>query len=154
MTGIYFDAVTGDWAISVEAAGGVCGYAATAIEAAQQLSEEVTRWERYHRAQADRLVIMQRTIEAAPATVPATPVIALQKAVERESSTRAPCPWYRSIRRFYAIAQERHLDTRNDAAIRAAIGRFWSIDLVSRQQLSAGQWQAAGDAVKLGALSW
>ena len=86
--------------------------------------------------------------------VPAAPVSGPQKAVERKTSKRPACAWYRSIRRFYAIAGERRLDTANDAAMHAAIGRFWGVELQSRRQLSAGQWQAAGDAVKMGALSW
>jgi flavin-dependent dehydrogenase len=53
MTGIYYDAATGDWAIEVEAAGGVCGYAPTAEEAAKRLGEELARWGRHHRDRRD-----------------------------------------------------------------------------------------------------
>ncbi len=58
MTGIYFDRVTNDWAISVEAAGGVVGYAAMASEAAERLQDEIARYARHHREQAARLGAM------------------------------------------------------------------------------------------------
>ncbi len=68
--------------------------------------------------------------------------------------TKTPCCFYRSIRRFYAIAQEAGLDTKADEQIRKAIGTFYGVELKSRKELSGGHWQAAGDAVKFGALYW
>jgi hypothetical protein len=161
MNGIYFDSVTGDWAISLEVAGGVCGYAATAQEAAQRLSEEVARWERYHRAQADTLAAMQNTqqatapaIEAAPAALPAAPVIARHSATQREERKRPACPWYRAIRRAYGCAQGAGLDTKADAAMRAAIGAMLGRAVATRSELTAGDWLAVGDGIRRGELAW
>lgn len=161
MTGIYFDAVTGDWAISVEAAGGVCGYAATAQEAAQRLSEEVARWERYHRAQAVTLAAMQNTqqatahaIEAAPAALPAAPVIARHSAAEREESAKPRCCHYKAIRRCFAIARDLGLNTRDDEGMRAAFGRFLGRALGSRDELTGCEWMLLGDAMKMRRLAW
>jgi hypothetical protein len=80
-----------------------------------------------------------------------------QTAVERKvaaSPTKTLCCFYKSIRRFYAIAQEVGLDTKADAAIRLSVGAFFGIEIESRKQLSGGHWQAAGTAVKFGALYW
>jgi hypothetical protein len=68
--------------------------------------------------------------------------------------TKTPCPFFRSVKRFYAIATEAGLDTSNDEAIRKAIGAFFGIELKSRKELSGGHWQSAGDALERGLLSW
>ena len=101
----------------------------------------------------------QAALDAAAARLQAVAhvVRVLCAALEAERETAAPearCPWHRAIRRFYAIAQEKGLNPRADAAMREAIGCYWSIDVASRAQLTAGQWLAAGDAVRLGALVW
>jgi hypothetical protein len=158
MTGIYFDSAAGDWAISVEAAGGVCGYAATAQAAAERLSEEVARWERYHRAQADALAAMQSAtapaIEAAPAALPAAPIITRQIATEREESAKPRCPWAAAIRRAFGIAKGAGLDTRADDAMRAAIGAMLGRAVSSRSHLTAGDWLLVGDGIRRGELAW
>jgi hypothetical protein len=165
MTGIYFDSVTGDWAISVAAAGGVCGYAATAQEATAQLEAELARWERYHRAQADTLAAMQgvqqtaqtaapHAIEAAPAALPVAPVQARQTATEREEPTKPRCSWAAAIRFAFGIAKGAGLDTKADAAMRAAIGAMLGRAVPSRSKLTAGEWLAVGDAIRIGELAW
>ncbi len=131
MTGIYFDSVTGDWAISVEAAGGVCGYAATAQEAAQRLSEEVARWERYHRAQADTLAAMQNT----------------QQATERQSEAQPRCRHYTAIKACFAVFIARGLPT-DDEAMRATLGRLLGRDVPTRKALTAADWETAASAAR------
>jgi hypothetical protein len=74
MTGIFYDTVTGEFAVMVEAAGGVVGYAATPADAAALLCEELARWARYHRAQADSLAAMMPVV-APTARENAAPVI-------------------------------------------------------------------------------
>ena len=161
MTGIFFDRVTGDWAISVEAAGGVCGYAATAQEATAQLEEELSLWERYHRAQADALAAMQgvhlataHAIEAAPAALPVAPVIARHSATEREEPTKPRCSWVAAIRRCFGIAKGAGLDTKADEAMRAAIGAMLGRVVASRSELTAHEWLSVGDGIRRGELAW
>ena len=161
MTGIFFDRVTGDWAISVEAAGGVCGYAATVQEATAQLEEELSRWERYHRAQADALAAMQgvqqaaqHAIEVAPAALPAAPAQARHSATEREAPAKPRCSWAAAIRFAFGIAKGAGLDTKADDAMRAAVGRYLGLVVASRSELTAGDWLAVGDGIRRGELAW
>jgi Tfp pilus assembly protein PilE len=145
MTGIYFDVVTQDWAIEVEAAGGVVGYAANAIEAAAMLQDEVARWERFHATQAASLAAMM----PACAALVVTPQHAPQTATQR-----ARCPFYRSIRRAYAIARDAGLDTKADEAMRAAFGRCLGRAIASRDELNGGDWALLGDEIKARRLAW
>jgi hypothetical protein len=80
--------------------------------------------------------------------------IARKETASKVQANKVPCCFYRSIRRFYAIAQDVGLSTSNDEAIRQAISAFFGIEIESRKQLSGGHWEAAGDAVKFGALYW
>ncbi len=91
----------------------------------------------------------QPPIEAAPAIVPAAPVIA------RHSATApARCPWHSAIRYFFGQAKGAALDTKDEAAMRGALAVFIGRDITSRSQLSAADWLLAGDAVKFGRLVW
>ncbi len=163
MTGIYFDTVTGEFAVTVEAAGGVVGYAATPADAAALLCEELARWARYHRAQADSLaammpvavpVVAPTACENAGAVIVAAPVKTRQTVTQRESVPRVRCAWYRAIRRAYAIARDCGLDTKADAAMRAAFAAYFGRAIESREQLTARDWLAVGDAVKARRLAW
>lgn len=157
MTGIYFDVVTSDWAIEVEAAGGVIGYATTAGEAASLLNEEIARWERFHATQAAHLAAMM------PARIEA-PAIAPQAATAHETaapvalvvaSPKAPrCPFYRAIRRAYAIARDLGLDTKADDAMRAAFSRCLGRTIESRDELNGGDWMRLGDELNARRLAW
>lgn len=151
MTGIYFDAVTGDWAIEVEAAGGVVGYAASASEAASMLDEEIARWERFHATQAAHLAAMMPAIapELATARENAAPV-----ALPVASVSRPRCPFYRAIRRCFAIARDLGLDTKADEAMRAAFGRYLGRAISSREELDGSDWMLIGDALKARRLAW
>jgi hypothetical protein len=156
MTGIYFDAVTGDWAIEVEAAGGVVGYAASASEAAAMLNDEVARWERFHSSQAASLAAMMPAHIEAPAIAPQAATArdnAAPVALPATSESRPRCPHYRAIRRAFAIAREKGLDTRADEAMRAAFGRCLGRTVETRECMNGGEWQAVGDAMKRG-LAW
>lgn len=69
MTGISYDALTGDWAITVDTAQGEQheGYAATAQEAAARLEEAVAKWARHealHNWQAARAHGAHRVLDA------------------------------------------------------------------------------------------
>jgi hypothetical protein len=161
MTGIFYDAVTADWAISLEAAGGVCGYAATVQEATAHLEAELSRWERYHRAQADALAAMQNTQQATaaapdalPAALPAAPVLARQIATERQEPTNPRCSWVAAIRRCFGLAKGAGLDTKADEAMRAAIGAMLGRAVASRSELSASDWLDVGDGIRRGELAW
>jgi hypothetical protein len=145
MTGVYFDVVTGDWAVEVEAAGGVVGYAANASEAAAMLDDEIARWERFHATQAAHLAAMMPAC-AALVVVPAN--------VPQNEAQRARCPFYRSIRRAYAIARDAGLDTKADDAMRLAFGRCLGRAIASRDELNGSDWSLIGDAIKARRLAW
>ncbi len=159
MTGIFFDTVTGEFAVTVEAAGGVVGYAATPADAAALLCEELARWARYHRAQADSLAAMMPVavpLQAATACENAAPVIVAAPVanVAQAAIARPRCPFHRCIRRAFAIAKEAGLDTRNDEGFRRAVGDYFGRAIESREQLTARDWLAVGDAVKARRLAW
>lgn len=154
MTGIYFDVVTSDWAIEVEAAGGVVGYAATAGEAASMLNGEIERYERFYAAQAASLAAMMPQVlafapesrtaneNAAPAALPAASV------------SRSRCPFYRAVKRCFAIARDAGLDTKADEAMRAAFGRCLGRSISSREELDGRDWMLIGDCIKARRLTW
>ncbi len=115
----------------------------------------------YELARANYLQAVE-ALEAAPMaqSVEVVQVVAVEAntaktaIARKETASKVPCCFYRSIRRFYAIAQEVGLSTEADADIRAAVGAFFGIEIESRKQLSGGHWEAAGTAVKFGALYW
>ncbi len=80
---------------------------------------------------------------ALPAPLPAEPVTV----TERIAAGRTRCPWYGSIRRFYAVIGERGLPT-DDEAVRALLGRLLGRDVPTRKALTAADWEAAASAAK------
>ena len=83
--------------------------------------------------------------------------IAHLEAMPQAASTRAPkvrCPFYREIRRCYAIAREAGCDVKADEAMRAAFGAFLCKPVASRETLTGSDWSACGDAMKAGYLTW
>jgi hypothetical protein len=78
-----------------------------------------------------------------PAPLPAEPVTA----TERVAAGRTRCPWYGSIRRFYAVCIERGLPT-DDDSVRALLGRLLGRDVPTRKTLTAADWEQAASAVK------
>jgi hypothetical protein len=91
---------------------------------------------------------------AKPAALPVAPVKARPAAAERETKGRARCAWYRAIRRAYGCAQGAGLDTKADAAMRAAIGAMLGRSVASRSELSAGEWLSVGDGIRRGEVAW
>lgn len=157
MTGICFDTVTNDWAIEIEAAGGVVGYATTASEAASMLQDEVARWERFHSAQAASLAAMMPARMEAPAIAPqvaTAPVSCAPVALPAEAISRPRCSFHKSIRRCFGLAKERGLNTRDDEAMRGAFARYLCCDVPSREVLTALDWNILGDAIKARRLAW
>ncbi len=67
---------------------------------------------------------------------------------------RPPCPWLRTIRRFYAIAKDFGLDTEADERMRGALSMLLGRHIGSRSELDAAQWEYAGSAIKDGLLMW
>ncbi len=156
MTGIYFDVVTNDWAIEIEAAGGVIGYATTASEAASMLDDEISRWKRFHSSQAASLAAMMPARMEAPAIAPQAATArenAAPVALPVASVSRPRCPHYRAVKRAFAIAREKGLDVRDSEAMRAAFGRCLGRTVETRECMNGGEWQAVGDAIKRG-LAW
>ncbi len=91
---------------------------------------------------------------ALPAALPVAPVKARPTATERETKGRARCAWYRAIRRAFGIAKGAGLDTKADAAMRAAIGAMLGRTVATRCALTAGDWLAVGDGIRRGELAW
>ncbi len=131
MTGVVYDELTQDWAIWIERLDGpICeGFAATAEEAARRLEEALIRWKRHDKEQAQQ-------------------VAAAAHGAKEQQPAKQRCPWHRVIKRFYAICEDRGLDTSDNERIRAAIFRFFGKEIESRSALTATEWFEAGSAVK------
>ncbi len=91
---------------------------------------------------------------ATPAALPVAPVKARQIATEREETAQPRCLWAAAIRRAFGIAKGAGLDTRADAAMRAAIGAMLGRAVATRCELTAGDWLAVGDGIRRGELAW
>jgi hypothetical protein len=61
---------------------------------------------------------------------------------------------FRIIRRFYAICQDFGLNAKEDERMRGAMSAFFRRRIESRTELSANDWNVAGDAVKSQLLTW
>ena len=90
---------------------------------------------------AAQRLLESRTGQPMAAQVEVEPVTVTEKAA------RGRCPWYRSIRRCYAIFQEVGLPT-DDEAMRLELGRLLGRTVSSRRDLRAGDWLLAGDRAK------
>jgi hypothetical protein len=83
--------------------------------------------------------------------------IAHLEAMPQAASTRAPqvrCPFYREIRRCYAIASEAGCDVKADEAMRAAFGRFLGRAVESRAAMNGADWLLVGNEIKAHRLAW
>ena len=74
--------------------------------------------------------------------------------VAQTATDRTRCTFHKAIRRTFAIAKDRGLDVKDETGMRAAIGRAIGRNIASRDELGANDWQAVGDMMKAGALSW
>ncbi len=64
------------------------------------------------------------------------------------------CPFYNCIRQFFACAQEQGLNTKDDAAMREALGGYFNIQLDTRKEMTGSMWLEAASAVRIRALAW
>jgi hypothetical protein len=76
--------------------------------------------------------------------------------VEAAKASRVKCPHYRAIRRAFAIAKDRGLDTTKAGKARA---RHAMEDVVgqcveSRAEYNGADWMKFGDKIKAGAVRW
>jgi hypothetical protein len=78
----------------------------------------------------------------------------LQELAAPEVEPQKPVCDYRVIRRFYAICQDFNLNQKEDERMRGAMSMFFRRRISSRTELTRDNWQAAGDAVKRGLLTW
>lgn len=164
MTGITYDALSNDWAITVDTASGEQheGWAATAGEAAARLEEAVAKWARHealHNWQVARALEIEATQAAqhtAQNTQKATPVAlpAPSESPAQKPAGGMRCAHYKSIRRAFAIAREAGLDTKADEAMRAAFSHFLGRAVETREALSGGDWMLVGNAIKARRLAW
>lgn len=69
-------------------------------------------------------------------------------------SQTAPCAHYKAIRRTFAIAKYRGLNTNNESAMRRAFGRALGRPIESRAEMSGGDWTTCADMMKRNALAW
>jgi hypothetical protein len=149
MNGISFDTVTNDWAISLEAAGGVVGHAPTAEEALQRFHSEMARYVRIGAIEASPLASEELVAVSSPRVTNSPRMV-----TKRQGEAPLRCAWFSAIRRFYGCAQGAALDTKAEDAMRAALSAFLGRTINTRRELSAGDWLLAGDAVKFGRLVW
>jgi hypothetical protein len=70
------------------------------------------------------------------------------------AATKVSCAHFPAIKRAFAIAHEAGLDTKADAKMRAAFGRYLGREVSSRNSLSGSEWDMAATAVKCGELAW
>ena len=87
--------------------------------------------------------------KCAPATMTRTVAI-----VARIEASAPRCPFYKSIRRCFAIAKEAGLDTRADAAMCAAFSAFLGRAVPTRETMNGRDWLLVGDAIKSRRLAW
>jgi hypothetical protein len=147
-TGVRFDRELGEFEAVV--CGEVEGWGNTAREASAKLQECIA-WRAAVASKAQAPVAVESRTTVAAVAVPVRVASAPRIATER---AQVKCAWFRLIRAFYGAAQGRNLDTKNDEAIRAALARFVGRNIESRAELRAGEWNAAADAVRRGALAW
>lgn len=139
---IVYDAVCEDFWIYVN--GHAEGFAATESEAQAKAAEIVARFERH---QIEHALQVQAALDVhcpdfyAPVMLEVVPV-------------KVRCPFYREIRRFFAIARDNGLNTKNDDAIRDALAKALNRNIQSRDELNGADWSFAGDMVKMGVLTW
>ena len=69
-------------------------------------------------------------------------------------AVRKGCAFHRTICRTFGIAKEHGLDTRDDAGMRAAIGRYLGRDVPTREVLRERDWLLIGNAIKYKQLAW
>ena len=72
----------------------------------------------------------------------------------KTAKTKTPCAWAAEIRRCFAIARERGLDTKNDTGFRRAVENFLCREVPSREVLDGTEWREIGDAIKSKRLAW
>lgn len=89
----------------------------------------------------------QRTVEAAPAALPAAPTKAPQNGSKQQETANTRCRHYKAIKACFAVFIERGLST-DDEAMRATLGRLLGREVPSRKTLSATDWEAAARAAK------
>jgi hypothetical protein len=77
-----------------------------------------------------------------------------RSAATKKVSSKPRCAHYASIRRAFACAREAGLDTKADAAMRAAFSRFLGRTIESREEMNGSDWESAATAVKCGELTW
>ncbi len=110
------------------------------------------------RVRLSNIEYVLRVLESAPAPGSARSA-APQRAVKRPPAptvARVRCRHYRAIRRAFAIAIERHLDTSAsaDEEMRAAFSSFLGRRIAHRDELTGGEWLLLGDAIKSRQLAW
>ncbi len=156
-TGVCFDSELQEFEVIV--CGQIEGHGNTAREAAAKLQECIA-W-RATVASKTQAPVAQAAHNAPQAAQSAARVIVAakcetgaQRATERPQVPQVKCAWFRLIRAFYGAAQGRKLDTRDEDAMRDALARFVGRNIESRAELKAGEWNAAADAVRRGALAW
>lgn len=71
-----------------------------------------------------------------------------------QAPAKARCPFHANIRKFFAAARDRGLDTTADGAMRLALSNYFDRAIMSRQQLSGAQWFEAAEAVQRFQIAW
>ena len=101
------------------------------------------------RAKLDAVKAELQDVRAFLASLVAAPEKAAQSATNRPR-----CAHYKAIRRTFAIAKDRGLNVKDEAAMRWAFGRALGRTIETREEMTGNDWQAVGDMMKRGALAW
>jgi hypothetical protein len=73
---------------------------------------------------------------------------------EATPATSSRCPHYAAIKRAFAFATQRGLDTKDDAAWRLALSDYFDRPITTRRSLTGSEWWEVGNAIRDYQLSW
>lgn len=74
--------------------------------------------------------------------------------VAQTATNRSRCPHYKAIRRTFAIARDKGLDTKDDEAMRASFGRSLGRRIETREEMNGADWAYVARQVQRGVLAW
>jgi len=81
-------------------------------------------------------------------------LVAAPEKAAQSATNRPRCPHYKSIRRTFAIAKDCGLNVKDEAAMRRAFGRALGRQIETREELNGNDWEAVGNMMRRGALTW
>ncbi len=74
--------------------------------------------------------------------------------VAQRATNRPRCAFHKVIRRTFAIARDKGLDTKDDEAMRASFGRSLGRRIETREEMNGADWAYVARQVQRGVLAW